>query len=89
MLCKSLVTKIKSQTKKEIIYYCKVGQKLAIISLTNGNPEDFYLVINVRNEVFTLLRSELESNNFIEPIIAFNKNRIHLFEDYVLPKFEL
>ena len=85
MLVKSLTTKIKSTSKKLTTYYCKIGEKLAIIS----KPGDFYIVINVRNEVFTLLESEISDNNYIEPIIAFNINHIPLFSEYILPKFEL
>ena len=85
MIAKSLISKVKSQSKKETLYYCKVGEKLAIIS----KPGDFYIVVNVRNEVFTMYNLDLETNNFENKIVPFNKNRVILFEDYILEEFSL
>jgi hypothetical protein len=85
VIVKSLINKVKSQSKKETSYYCKVGEKLAIIS----KPGDFYIVVNVRNEVFTLLSSELQPNDFKNKVVPFNKNRVILFEDYILEEFSL
>jgi len=82
MLCKS---KIKTK-------HCKIGETLAIISKSQYEYKEgfFYIVININNKTFTLDENYVDvEDEFKSELVAFNVNKIPIFDDYILEKFTL